>query len=131
MIDHVSSYTTQYPMSRAFYDAVLGELGVEIQTESVMEADENFPNRRICAWGPPGKGVFWIIEVKRAIDPRHLAFAAPNRSSVDRFHAAGLAAGGVDHGAPGLRPIYHANYYGAFLLDPDGNNVEAVCHLPS
>ena len=60
--------------------------------------------------------------------PIHLAFASPDRPTVDRFHEAALAAGGEDHGAPGLRPDYHPNYYGAFIIDPDGHNIEAVCH---
>ena len=68
---------------------------------------------------------------KQAASPRHVAFAAPDRSAVDAFYAAALAAGGRDHGAPGLRPQYHPNYYGAFVLDPDGNNAEAVCHAPT
>ena len=68
--------------------------------------------------------------MKEAASPRHVAFAAPDRAAVAAFHAAGLAAGGQDHGEPGPRPIYHEHYYGSFVLDPDGNNVEAVCHAP-
>lgn len=128
MIDHISSYTTRYPESRAFYEAVFGVLGFGIQADVVADWDEAMPGRRMCAWGPPGRGVFWVIEVQSAMDPRHVAFSAPDRTTVDAFHSAGLAAGGRDHGAPGLRPIYHPDYYGAFLLDPDENNVEAVCH---
>ena len=130
MIDHLSSYAIDFDASKSFYDAVLGALGHGVQAEMVMSWDEELPGRRACAWGP-GRPVFWLIETKVAYTPRHLAFSAPDRSTVTAFHTEGLAAGGTDHGAPGLRPIYHEHYFGAFLLDPDGNNVEAVCHLPT
>jgi catechol 2,3-dioxygenase-like lactoylglutathione lyase family enzyme len=97
----------------------------------VANWDAQFPERRMCALGPPGKPAFWIIEVKQPASPRHVAFSAPDRSSVAAFHDAALRAGGKDNGAPGLRPIYHEHYFGAFVLDPDGNNVEAVCHSPA
>ena len=130
MIDHLSTYATNHAATRSFYDAVLGVLGFGIQAEMTLDTDEELAGRRICAWGPAGRTVFWVIEVKEAYTPRHVAFTAPDRETVDRFHAAGLAAGGADHGAPGVRAIYHPDYYGAFLLDPYGNNVEAVCHAP-
>jgi catechol 2,3-dioxygenase-like lactoylglutathione lyase family enzyme len=128
MIDHLSTYATDYPATRAFYGAVFGALGYAVQSEFSIDADEALPGRRVCMWGPSGRSIFGVVEVKSAFEPRHVAFTAADRASVDLFHAVGLEAGGIDHGAPGLRPIYHANYYGAFLLDPDGNNVEAVCH---
>ncbi len=78
-------------------------------------------------WGPPGRVDFFIRQGEAAA-ALHLAFAAPDRRTVDAFHAAALAAGGTDNGAPGVRPRYHANYYGAYVIDPDGHNVEAVCH---
>ena len=130
MIDHLSSYTTNFPEAKAFYEAGLGSLGYEIQTEMVATWDPDFPERRMCAWGPSGRPVFWVIEVKEAIGPRHVAFSAPNRAAVDAFYEAVMGAGGRDEGAPGPRPIYHADYYGGFVLDPDDNNVEAVCHAP-
>lgn len=130
MLDHISTYATDYPATRAFYEAVLGPLGYHVQADFVATWDEAFPERRLCAYGPAGKGAFWIIEVREPASPRHVAFAASDRAAVSRFHAAGLVAGGTDHGAPGLRPQYHEHYFGAFLLDPDGNNVEAVCHQP-
>ena len=129
MIDHVSTYSREFPAAKAFYDASLGSLGYEIQAEMVATWDADFPERRCCAWGP-GRPVFWLIETKIVVTPRHVAFAAESRAAVDRFHEAALAAGGRDHGAPGLRPEYHPDYYGAFVLDPDDNNVEAVCHAP-
>ena len=130
MIDHLSSYSTDFPATRAFYQATLPTLGYTVQHEMVLEADAALPGRRACAFGPPGRPVFWVIEVREPASPRHIAFAAPDRASVAAFHAAGLAAGGTDLGAPGLRPIYHEHYYGGFVADPDGNNVEAVCHAP-
>ena len=131
MIDHVSSYTTNFPAARAFYVESLGALGFSIQSEMVTDWDPEFPERRLCAWGPEGKGVFWLIETREPVSPRHIAFVASDRARVEAFHRAALGAGGRDHGAPGLRPIYHADYYGAFVLDPDDNNVEAVCHTPA
>ncbi len=130
MIDHLSTYATDFAATRAFYEATLGELGHGIQAERELDADPDLPGRRICAFGPTGRAVFWIVETRAPVSPRHVAFTAADRPAVDAFHRAGLASGGLDHGAPGLRPIYHEHYYGAFVLDPDGNNVEAVCHAP-
>jgi catechol 2,3-dioxygenase-like lactoylglutathione lyase family enzyme len=130
MIDHMSTYATDFAATRAFYDASLPTLGFTVQAEFVLEQDPDHPNRHVCGFGPAGKPVFWVIEVRQAATPRHVAFSAPDRDAVARFYEAGLAAGGADHGAPGLRPEYHEHYFGAFVLDPDGNNVEAVCHTP-
>ena len=130
MIDHLSSYTTDFPAAKAFYDAGLGSLGYPIQAEMIASWDPEFPDRRICAWGPSGRPVFWLIEVKEAVGPRHVAFSAPDRAAVDAFYEALIEAGGRDHGAPGIREIDHPDYYGAFVLDPDDNNVEACCHAP-
>lgn len=131
MIDHLSTYATDFPATRRFYEAVLGALGCAVQHEMVTTWDPTFPERRVAAFGPAGRSIFWVIEVKEAVDPRHVAFQAGDRAAVDSFHRAGLAAGGRDNGGPGPRPIYDENYYGAFLLDPDGNNVEAVCRDPA
>jgi catechol 2,3-dioxygenase-like lactoylglutathione lyase family enzyme len=130
MIDHLSTYATDFASTKAFYFAVLGELGYLLQVEMTFDADPDFPGRRACAFGPDGRPVFWVVEVRESSSPRRVAFAAADRESVMAFHVAGLSAGGEDLGAPGPRPIYHDNYFGAFLTDPDGNNVEAVCHLP-
>jgi len=130
MIDHISSYTTQFVEARAFYDAALRSLGHSIQVEMVADWDPDFPERRCCAWGPPGRSVFWVIEVREAASPRHIAFSAADRGQVDAFYRSAMGAGGRDHGEPGVRAVYHADYYGAFVLDPDDNNVEAVCHSP-
>jgi len=132
LIDHLSSYATDFAASRAFYEAGLGVLGHSANFEMVMEHDAELPGRKACAFGPSGgRAIFWVIETKVEYTPRHLAFSAQTRSLVDAFYEAALAAGGRDHGAPGPRPIYHESYYGAFVLDPDDNNIEAVCHLPA
>ena len=128
MIDHLSTYATDYAATRAFYESALEPLGSVVQTEMEMSWDPDFPGRRACAFGPEDRPIFWVIEVKEAYSPRHIAFTAESRKAVDAFHAAALEGGGTDHGAPGVRAIYHPDYYGAFVLDPDGNNVEAVCH---
>ena len=130
MIDHLSTYATDFDATRAFYAAVLGALGYAVQYEMKMDDDPDLPGRRAAAFGPPGKPAFWVIGSRETHTPRHVAFAAADREAVRAFHAAGLQAGGRDFGAPGPRPIYHEHYYGGFLTDPDGNNVEAVCHAP-
>jgi catechol 2,3-dioxygenase-like lactoylglutathione lyase family enzyme len=131
MIDHLSFYATDYAVSKSFYEVVLAPLGYGLVMELNATWDTTFPGRRMCAFGPPGKAAFWVIEVKEPASPRHVAFAAPGRPAVDAFHHAALKAGGKDNGAPGVRPHYHAHYYGAFVLDPDGNNIEAVHHAPA
>lgn len=128
MIDHVSTYTTHFERSQEFYEAVLPSLGYPRAAELVAHWDTELPGRRMCAWGPNGKPILWLIEVRTPATPRHLALTAKTRALVDQFYAQALAAGGRDNGAPGERPIYHPGYYGAFVFDPDENNLEAVCH---
>ena len=130
MIDHLSSYSTDYPATRRFYESALGALGYAVQSELVTSWDPDFPKRRCCAFGPEGRSVFWVIEVREPATPRHVAFAASDRKAVSAFHRAAIAGGGKDNGEPGPRPVYHEHYFGAFVIDPDGNNVEAVCHAP-
>jgi len=120
VIDHVSLKVGDYARSKAFYVEALGPLGYEL----LMEFDGN-----VAGFGIKGKPDFWISSGASS-GATHVAFAAPDRGMVDGFHAAALAAGGKDNGQPGLRPHYHEHYYGAFVHDPDGNNVEAVCHTP-
>ena len=122
MIDHISTYATNFEATRKFYEAVLIPLGYDVQAD--------YPEYRSCAFGPEGNPVFWVIGVDDPATPRHIAFSAPDRELVTLFYHKGLENGGESHGAPGLRKEYHEHYYGAFLLDPDGNNVEAVCHMP-
>ena len=127
MIDHMSTYAINYEVTKSFYTQALKPLGAELVFEMALDDDEDLPGRRICAFGP-GRAIFWVIETIVEYTPRHTAFSATNESEVNAFYEAALGAGGTDHGAPGLRPIYHPKYYGAFVLDPDGNNVEAVYH---
>jgi catechol 2,3-dioxygenase-like lactoylglutathione lyase family enzyme len=119
VIDHVTIGVSDFARSLAFYDAVLPFVGIE---RLYAEGD------LFAGYGIGEKALFWIGGKPGPITGMHIAFAATDRAAVDRFHAAGLAAGGRDNGAPGLRPHYHPGYYGAFVLDPDGHNVEAVCH---
>lgn len=128
MIDHLSTYATEFLVTRRFYEQAFEPLGYSVQAELKFDDDADLPGRRACAFGANGATSFWIIESTETYTPRHIAFAAKNRGAVDDFYKSGLASGGRDNGAPGLRPIYHADYYGAFLIDPDGNDVEAVCH---
>ncbi|MBZ9558591.1 MULTISPECIES: VOC family protein [unclassified Modicisalibacter] len=130
MFDHISTYATDYGATKSFYEAVFAPLGYSVQTEFVAEWNQDFPTQKMCAFGRDGKPSYWVIESKERFTPRHVAFSAPSRAEVDEFHRQGMANGGSDNGKPGLRPLYHENYYGAFLIDPDGNNVEAVCHAP-
>jgi catechol 2,3-dioxygenase-like lactoylglutathione lyase family enzyme len=118
-VDHLTIRVADLERSRAFYVAALAPLAVR-----VLEV----PERGEVTFGPPGAEDFAIAEGSPPSGPFHLAFLAASRQEVDAFHAAAIAAGGVDNGAPGLRPQYHPGYYGAYVLDPDGNNVEAVFH---
>lgn len=128
MLDHLGFTVADYPRSRAFYRKALAPLGFDVVMDVTREMSGGYEG---CGFGPPGRPQFWIGtgtgEPGRGM---HIAFSAGTRAEVDAFHAAALAAGGTDNGAPGLRPQYHANYYGAFVIDPDGHNIEAVCHLP-
>ena len=128
MLDHVGIVVSDFARSRAFYEAALKPLGISIQM--AITAAETGGAYEGAGFGPPGKPEFWVSRTGAATGPVHIAFSAPARASVDAFHAAALAAGGRDNGAPGLRPQYHPDYYGAFVLDPDGANIEAVCHRP-
>ncbi|MCU0697220.1 MAG: VOC family protein [Myxococcaceae bacterium] len=126
MIDHLSTYTVDFERAQTFYDRALGALGYQRTAGMVATWDAEFLNRRMAAYGPDGKRVLWLIEVKEKPTPRHVAFVAPSRKHVSAFFEAALAAGGIDNGGPGVREQYHPTYFGAFVLDPDGNNVEAV-----
>lgn len=126
MLDHIGLQVSEYERSKLFYQKVLAPLGGAL----VMEVTaEQTGDRAHAGFGMGGKPCFWI-----STDPSlgrgrvHVAFTAADHRSVDAFHAAALVAGASDNGAPGLRPDYHQNYYGAFVLDPDGHNIEAVCH---
>ena len=129
MIDHIGFSVRDLARATEFYLKALSPLGIGI----IMEVPaEQTGSGAAVGFGANGKPFFWIGEgFRSASDQRiHVAFAATSRAQVDVFYRAALAAGGKDNGPPGLRPHYHANYYGAFTLDPDGNNIEAVCHAP-
>lgn len=119
-IDHIGFAVANADRSKQFYAQCLAPLGLEL----IVEAEG------WVGFGRDGKAELWLGEDEEAHKPMHIAFAAADRAAVDLFYAAGISAGGRDNGAPGLRPIYHPDYYGAFLIDPDGHNVEAVCHRP-
>jgi catechol 2,3-dioxygenase-like lactoylglutathione lyase family enzyme len=121
-IDHVTLRARYLPSSRRFYEAALAPLGFGLE----------FEHEGLVAFGSGERGRLIIYASERPITGFHVAFSAPSREAVNRFHAAALEAGGRDNGAPGLRPEYHEGYYGAYVFDPDGNNVEAVHHtVPS
>jgi catechol 2,3-dioxygenase-like lactoylglutathione lyase family enzyme len=126
MIDHTGVAATNYAKSKQFYTRALAPLGYQL----IMEVPkEHTGGRGVGGFGVPPKPDFWLAESDTANKPAvHIAFRADSRAIVDAFYKAALAAGGRDNGAPGPRPHYHENYYGAFVLDPDGNNIEAVCH---
>ena len=122
MIDHLTLRVKSYADSKAFYISALAPLGYEV----VMEY------QGFCGLGVDKKPDLWIAQSESAeLGPaRHIAFRARSRAEVDAFHAAAIAAGAKDNGKPGPRAQYHPHYYGAFVLDPDGNNIEAVIHTP-
>lgn len=120
MFDHIGFGASNLAASKEFFLRALGPLGVTV----VMEGPYG------VGMGQNRKPSLWLHETKERPAQLHLAFAAENRTQVDEFYRAAMAAGGRDNGAPGLRPHYHANYYGAFVIGPDGHNIEAVCHKP-
>jgi catechol 2,3-dioxygenase-like lactoylglutathione lyase family enzyme len=120
VIDHVILNVRDYEESRRFYEQALEPLGYEV----VMEVGP------MCAFGKEGKPEFWIGQRGKPSSPVHVAFTSPDRATVDAFFEAAVAAGGADNGPPGPRTHYHEDYYGAFVYDPDRNNIEAVCHKP-
>lgn len=127
MIDHTGVRVSDLARSRAFYEAALAPLGYDVRL-AFDKAVGLGVAADVAAGGDPG-GDFWITQGEPNRPPMHVAFRARNREEVEAFHRAALRAGGTDHGAPGFRPQYHEGYYAAFVLDPDGHNIEAVCHL--
>ncbi len=136
MIDHIGMPVSDLARSTEFYLKALSPLGIAIVKE--VSAAETGHGGAV-GFGPPGKAEdfqsgkpsFWIGKAPTLSGGHvHVAFVAPSREAVDAFYRAAIAAGGKDNGPPGLRPHYHADYYGAFVLDFDGNNIEAVCHAP-
>jgi len=126
MIDHVGIPVSDYARAKLFYQAALAPLGYSL----IMEVQQDENDAPAAGFGADGKPDFWIGAEGGLNKAVHVAFVAKDRAAVDAFHRAALKSGGKDNGAPGLRPHYHPNYYAAFVLDPDGHNIEAVCHRP-
>ena len=120
MIDHVILNVKNLASSRKFYEAALEPLGYSV----IMSSPQG------VGFGDAGKPDFWIALREPGNTGVHVAFGSRSRNRVKEFHQAALKAGGVDNGPPGIREHYHKDYYGAFVLDPDGNNIEVVCHQP-
>lgn len=120
ILDHLGFSVSDYAQSKAFYDAALKPLGIGL----VLEV------HGWAGYGRDGRPQFWFGRGDSPQQGLHIAFAAENRAQVRAFHEAALAAGAKDNGPPGIREIYHPHYYGAFVIGPDGHNVEAVCHRP-
>ena len=128
MIDHTGFTVSDFAKSRAFYETALVPLGYAV----IMELPASVTGRGdVAGLGVPPEPDFWIAGGTPSEPRIHIAFRAASRAVVDAFYRAAIAAGGRDNGKPGLRPHYHPDYYGAFGLDPDGYNVEAVCHEPA
>ena len=121
MFDHVVFGVSDYAASKAFFLKALEPLGVAVVQEGALGVELS---------PPKGKASLCMFQTKEKPAYLHLAFAAENRQQVEAFYRAALEAGGKDNGAPGLRPRYHANYYAAFVIGPDGHNIEVVCHEP-
>src|ERR1700688_3812262 len=127
MIDHIGFPVSDYERAKAFYARALAPLGYSLVMEVTQEQTGHDP---AAGFGANGKPDFWIGGEGGLNKPLHVALTVKDRPTVDAFYNAALAAGGTDNGAPGLRAHYHPNYYGAFVRDADGNNIEAVCHAP-
>lgn len=126
MLDHVGILVADWTRAKRFYDAAFAPMGITMLAEVPVAHTGGV---KVGGYGRT-KPDFWLTESRDVGPGRHYAFSAGSRAQVDAFYAAAIASGGQDNGAPGLRPQYHEHYYGAFLIDPDGNNVEAVCHVP-
>ncbi|MEP1199443.1 VOC family protein [Tateyamaria sp.] len=126
MIDHITFGVLDFDRSTAFYDSAFAPLGVRRVFDVPPEQSGGV---KVTGYGDD-RPWFWLAEERATTGMMHIALRADSRAAVDAFHAAALAAGGTDNGPPGLRLHYHADYYGAFVLDPDGHNIEAVCHSP-
>ncbi len=124
MFDHVKFGVRDYAASRAFYLAALAPLGVVVSSEGT-------PDYGVELCPPDGDVSLCLFQTREKPAQLHIAFVAQNRRQVDDFHRLALAAGGQDNGPPGIRAQYNANYYAAFVLDPDGHNIEVVCHKPA
>ena len=134
MIDHTGVIVSDFPKSKAFYSAALGAIGIAVLKEFPASVTGNTDVAGYGAQETSTQGLspeFWLARGEPGSIPVHIAFRVSSRALVDAFYNAAIGAGGRDNGAPGLRPQYHPNYYGAFVLDPDGHNIEAVCRAPA
>ena len=127
MFDHIGVPVSDYERAKAFYRAALAPLDYVLVLE-VRQSENDAP---AAGFGANGKPDFWIGGEGGLGKPLHVAIVAKSRAAVDAFYHAAITAGGRDNGAPGIRAHYHPDYYGAFVLDPDGHNIEAVCHAPT
>lgn len=127
MIDHTGIVVSDYSKSKAFYSKTFAAIGYQLLMEIPAAVTGHTD---VAGFGEPPKPDFWISQGAATNSPVHIAFRVANRAQVDAFYNAAIAAGGRDNGPPGIRAHYHPNYYGAFVLDPDGHNIEAVCHTP-
>jgi len=125
MIDHTGVVVSDFEKSKKFYCEALAAIGFQKLLEFPAEVTGHTD---VAGFGEAPKSEFWISRGTPNVPPIHIAFRVADRGMVDAFHQAALAAGGRDNGPPGIRAHYHPNYYGAFVLDPDGHNIEAVCH---
>ncbi len=128
MIDHVGFAVADAECSRRFYEQALAPLGISLIMS--VPAEKTEAGGAAHGFGSDGKPYFWIGDNERVGEGTHVAFVAETRADVDSFYRAAIDAGGQDNGGPGLRPHYHPDYYAAFVFDPDGMNIEAVCHKP-
>jgi catechol 2,3-dioxygenase-like lactoylglutathione lyase family enzyme len=128
MLDHIGLRVADVAAAQAFYDKALAPLGIGV-VMAVSAAETG--GQAYVGYGSEGRPYFWIGGGETSTSGLHVAFTADSRATVDAFYAAAMAAGGKDNGPPGVRAYYHPTYYGAFVLDADGHNVEAVCHLPA
>ncbi len=125
MMDHIGLAVADFERSKSFFINALAPLDITLLMEVTAEQTGGDAH---AGFGAERKPFFWIGNGTKPTSGVHVAFTAKSRSQVDAFHQAAMTAGGRDNGPPGLRPQYHPNYYGAFILDADGNNIEAVCH---
>ena len=128
MLDHVGFAVDDAEQSKKFYEQALAPLGISLIMSVTPEQTE--AGGTAHGFGSDGKPFFWVGDNERVGEGTHVAFAVDSRAQVHAFYEAALAAGGRDNGAPGLRPHYQPNYFAAFVFDPDGINIEAVCHRP-
>ena len=128
MLDHIGLAVSDVARSKAFFQTALAPLGIEVMMEVTPEQSGGGAH---AGFGSNGRPYFWIGDGKPPTTGVHVAFTTSERGAVDAFYKAALAAGGRDNGPPGIRAHYHPNYYGAFVIDLDGHNIEAVCHTPA